>query len=102
MEEISIKLPEELKELALMKKINWQLLVARKLNEELEELARLKRIVSKSKLTEEDAQELTDETNMALALKYNCGIFSGDKGLKEQTKVEVFSPRQLLDILGIE
>ena len=43
-----------------------------------------------------------DSPYLALAMKYDCGIFSGDKELKEQTKVKVLSPRDLLDILGIE
>ena len=43
-----------------------------------------------------------DSPYLALALKFNCPIFSGDKGLKKQGIVEVFSPRQLLDILGVE
>lgn len=40
-----------------------------------------------------------DSPYLALALTYKCPIFSGDKGLKRQTKVEVFSPRELLDLL---
>lgn len=70
MVEVAIRIPDELKKLALMKKINWQLVVSRKINEELERLARVERIVAKSKLSEEDVQELTDETNMALAKRY--------------------------------
>ena len=38
-----------------------------------------------------------DSPYLALALKFNCPIFSGDKELKEQTKVKVFSPREMLD-----
>ena len=45
---------------------------------------------------------LKDSPYLALALKFNCPIFSGDKGLKEQGVVNVFSPRELLDILGIK
>lgn len=45
---------------------------------------------------------LKDSPYLALALKFNCPIFSGDKGLKKQDAVKVFSPRELLDILGIE
>jgi len=40
-----------------------------------------------------------DSPYIALALTYKCPIFSGDKGLKRQTKVEIFSPRELLDLL---
>ena len=47
-----------------------------------------------------EAKELNfkDSPYLALALNLNCPIFSGDKGLKEQTKVKVLSPRELLDI----
>ncbi|MBI2449247.1 hypothetical protein HYV49_03035 [Candidatus Pacearchaeota archaeon] len=40
-----------------------------------------------------------DAPYLALAIKFSCPIFSGDKELKEQTKVKVLSPRELLDIL---
>ena len=43
-----------------------------------------------------------DSPYLALALKLDCGIFSGDKGLKKQSKVKVFSPRELLDMLEKE
>ena len=39
-----------------------------------------------------------DSPYLALALKKGCPIFSGDKELKLQSKVKVFSPRQLLDL----
>lgn len=52
----------------------WQLLFSRFLNEELrEKLDRIKRIesiVSRSKLTEEQAEELADEVNEALSKRY--------------------------------
>ena len=70
MAEVKIRIPDELNELALSKKVNWQLAISRKLNEELEELARIKRIVSKSKLTEEKATELSNEVNVSLAKRY--------------------------------
>ncbi|MBI2045525.1 hypothetical protein HYT23_05705 [Candidatus Pacearchaeota archaeon] len=50
------------------------------------------------KLSEVLELNLKDAPYLALALKYNCGIFSGDKGLKKQTKVKILSPRELLDI----
>ncbi len=70
MVEVIIKIPDELNELALAKKIDWQLLVNRELNEKLEELTRIKKIISKSKLTEEKAKELSDEVNISLAKRY--------------------------------
>lgn len=40
-----------------------------------------------------------DSPYLALALTFKCPIFSGDKSLKKQTSVKVFSPRELLNIL---
>lgn len=40
-----------------------------------------------------------DKQYFALALAFNCGLFSGDPELKEQSVVKVYSPRELLDIL---
>jgi len=40
-----------------------------------------------------------DSAYLALAMRYDCAIFSGDKGLKKQDIVTVYSPRELLDLL---
>src|SRR3989344_3637761 len=40
-----------------------------------------------------------DSPYLALAMKLNCPIFSGDKRLKQQNKIKVYSPRELLNIL---
>lgn len=42
-----------------------------------------------------------DSPYIALALKLDCPIFSGDKGLKEQSKIKVLSPRELLSKMGL-
>ena len=42
---------------------------------------------------------LKDSQYLALALKFNCGIFSGDKGLKKQSIVNIYSPREMLNII---
>ncbi len=70
MEEVRIKIPNELKELLVASRINWQLALERRIKEELSEIVRLKKIVSKSQLTEEDVQKLSDETNIDLSEKY--------------------------------
>ena len=54
------------------------------------------------KLSEARELNTKDSPYLALALKSGCAIFSGDKGLKKQDKVKIFSPRELLDILEIE
>ncbi len=52
------------------------------------------------KLSEAKELNQKDAPYLALALTSKCGIFSGDKILKEgQNKVKVYSPRELLDIL---
>jgi len=51
------------------------------------------------RLLEATELNVKDAPYLALALKRNCPIFSGDKKLKLQSKVKVFSPRDLLDIL---
>ena len=40
-----------------------------------------------------------DAPYLALALAYNCKIFSGDKRLKKKIPELVITPRELLDIL---
>jgi len=40
-----------------------------------------------------------DTPYLALALKLNCPIFSGDKKFKKLSPVRVYNPRELLDIL---
>ena len=40
-----------------------------------------------------------DSPYLALALAFNCGIFSGDKRLKELSPVRVYSPKELLEML---
>ena len=51
------------------------------------------------KLAEATELNFKDSPYLALALKFECPIFSGDKRLKEQTKVKIISPRELLDLL---
>lgn len=70
MAEVCVNIPDELKELSSVSKINWQLIVGRILKEEFEELTRVKKIVDKSKLTEEQAKELANEINLSLAERY--------------------------------
>ena len=70
MAEITISIPEELAELAHISKADWQLVIARKLKEEFEEISRVKSIVSRSELTQEQSDELSDEVNLALSKRY--------------------------------
>ena len=45
------------------------------------------------------ALNFKDSPYLALALKLNCPILSGDKGLKEQARVKVLSPSEALVML---
>lgn len=45
------------------------------------------------------SKHLKDVPYVALALKLNCPIFSGDKVLRRLSPVRVYKPRELLDIL---
>lgn len=51
----------------------------------------------------EEAEKISpdegDVPYFALALKLNCGIWSNDKKLKEQDKVQVYSTMEILEIL---
>jgi len=70
MAEIVVEVPEELEELRKVSKINWQLAIQKRFLEEFDELIRIEKIISKSKLTEEQAKELADEVNLSLAKRY--------------------------------
>ena len=69
--ELTIEIPDELeKKIGLFSDIELSLLVSRLIKERLESLARLKRIVSKSKLSEKKASEISDKINESLAKRY--------------------------------
>ncbi|MFV9676690.1 MAG: hypothetical protein ACNYVW_03465 [Methanosarcinales archaeon] len=68
MAEIVVKVPEDIGiELGRVSEENWQLLFSRFLRRELGEIRELEAIVSKSKLTEEQAKALADEVSLAIA-----------------------------------
>ena len=71
MGELRVEIPEELREeMEELPNVNWQLVVRRALKRELEEILELKRIISKSKLTKEDVEELSDKINKSLAKRF--------------------------------
>lgn len=51
------------------------------------------------KLPEAMRLNFKDSPYLALALKLNCPILSGDKGLKKQAKVKILSPAEALATL---
>jgi len=71
MEELCIKLPEEIvKELKLLSDVDRSVFIASLIKNRIEKMARLKKIISKSKLSEEKANEIADKINESLAKKY--------------------------------
>ena len=66
--ELKVVIPEDIGiELGKISNEDWQLLFSRFLRRELEEIREIESIVSKSKLTEEQAKELADEVSLAIA-----------------------------------
>ena len=70
MVEVKIEVPEDVKFIAEVNKVDLSLFVSRVVRKELERIAWLSRELEKSKLTEEKAKEIADEINRALGRKY--------------------------------
>lgn len=71
MTEVTIKIPAELEEeLKPLPRREWSLLVNKALKEKLERAARFRRIISKSKMTQEQADKLAEEINRGMAKRY--------------------------------
>ena len=75
MAEVVVKIPEELKhDFEKISEIDVSLAVTRIVKTEIERLKRLKDIVSKSKLTEKDVQELSDNVDKSLAKRFKQSV----------------------------
>lgn len=70
MAELKIIIPEELKKKMERFKIDWSSVGRELLKKEIDELSELKAIVSKSRLTEEEALLLGKKVNKSLAKKF--------------------------------
>ena len=71
MVELKIEVPDDLKkEIKGFSDIELSMAVSKLIKDNFERLARLKRIISKSKLTEEKASEISDKINASLAKRY--------------------------------
>ena len=74
MEKIIVEVPEELARKARMMRIELSLLAAKALKDridELEEIAEFERIVSKSKATEKDVEEIVNEIEEGMERHYS-------------------------------
>ncbi len=70
MSKIEIEVSDDLNFIKMVPSVNWTVLVSKILKERLNEIEEIKRIVSKSKLTEEDVEEISSKINMAAAENY--------------------------------
>ncbi len=70
MEEITIKIPDDLAFMKEVSDIDWSILIDRILRSKLEKISKLKKITAKSQLTEKDVEEFTDKINTSLAKRY--------------------------------
>lgn len=72
MTEVTVRIPKELEsEFRMLSKADLDMVVGRALKSELERVARFKQIVSKSKMTQRQADKLADEISTGLAERYN-------------------------------
>ena len=70
MEDLVIKIPEELMFVKQASKIDWSVLVSKLIKLKLDEIMHLQKGLSKSALTEEDIQEFSDKINSSLSKRY--------------------------------
>ena len=61
-----LRLPEDLEYMKRMPSIQWSLWASKVLQEKLQEITEIRGIAAKSKATDEDVEELTDEINEAI------------------------------------
>ena len=70
MEDIIVRIPEELKFVRQVPNIDWSILVSKVIKSKLDKIVRLQRIVNKSKFNEKDVEELSDKVNISLSQRY--------------------------------
>lgn len=72
MAEVTVRIPKELEsEFKMLSRADLDIVASRALKSELERVARFKRIVSKSRMTQKQADKLADEISKNLAERYN-------------------------------
>ena len=70
MEEIRIKIPDEVEFVKQVPNIEWSILASKIIRSKFEEISKLKKGLSKSKFTEKDTEEFSDEINESLSKRY--------------------------------
>jgi len=68
---ISISVPDDLKQkIANLEEVNWSAVARVAFEEKINQIEFLRKIISKSKLTEKDAKEISDKINISMAKKF--------------------------------
>ena len=68
---ISISVPDDLKQkIANLEEVNWSAVARVAFEEKINQIEFLRKIISKSKLTEKDAKEISDKINISIAKKF--------------------------------
>ena len=70
MTKLEFDIPKDLEFIEKMPHINWTLVIRKVLKAKLDEISSIKKIVAKSKLSEEDVDELTNTINEDLSKNY--------------------------------
>ena len=70
MAKINIEISDDLEFIKKVPNIDWTVLISKMLREKLREIEEIRKIASKSKLTEKDVEEISDEINNNAAKHY--------------------------------
>jgi protein-tyrosine-phosphatase len=70
MAELKIKIPEDLKKKMEKFEVDWSPAIRRMMEREIQNLTEIERVISKSRMTEEDALELGEKISKSIAEKY--------------------------------
>lgn len=70
MEKIIIELPEDLRFIKGISKIDWNILLGNIIKSEIERIKRVQEIVNNSQINESDIVELSDKINGAISERY--------------------------------
>ncbi len=77
MVELKIKIPEDLKRKMEKFEVDWSPAIRRIIEREIQNLTEIERIVSKSKMTEEDALELGEKISKSIAERFRDHVGGG-------------------------
>ncbi|WP_202319184.1 hypothetical protein [Archaeoglobus neptunius] len=77
MAELKIKIPEDLKRKMEKFEVDWSPAIRKMIEKEIQNLTEIEKIVSKSKMTEEDALELGEKISRSIAERFRKHVDGG-------------------------